>query len=190
MKRNFEFLPQSYLTGPQSWSAKIGNFRYFFPIFSEVLDDEALNFCTKILFNTANVTQKSNFKNIENWNFGRILNFEILVLTCHMIKFYLLPQFLSKLNDTWHTSRQQLWLKKIGSGILNFCLSQIWRAPKVVVSKLAIFATFSPFSQRFWMIRPSFLVQRCFLTLLMLPWSQIWKILKIEFSRIVLNIKI
>ena len=96
-----------------------------------------------------------------------------------LLKRYLLPQFLSEFNETWESCRKQFWLKKFGSGILNFCLSQIWRVPKVEVPKLPIFATFSWFSQRFWMMRPWIFVQRFFLTLLMLPKSQISKILKI-----------
>ena len=147
-KRNFEILPTSNSAHRQSWSAKIDNFHYFFAIFSEVYDDETWIFCTKVLFNTANVTMKSNFKNVENWNFGRILNFEILVFFGRMAKIYLLPQFSSKFNETWQIGRKQFWHKKIGSVILNFFLCLIWQAPKFEVPKLAIFATFAAFSHR------------------------------------------
>ena len=100
-EQNFEILPTSNLAGSQSRCAKIDNFRYIFPIFSEVLHDRALLFGTKILFNSADVTIKSNLKNFENWNFGRILNFEILGNFYLSAKTYLLLQFPSEGNETW-----------------------------------------------------------------------------------------
>ena len=39
---------------------------------------------------TADVTMKSNLKNMENWNFGRILNFEILAFFFAMWPIYVI----------------------------------------------------------------------------------------------------
>ena len=148
MEAEFWIFASVKFDAPPKLKCQNWQFSLLFRHFLRGLGWWGLDFCTKVLLNTANVTMKSNFKNVENSIFGRILNFEILVFFGRMAKIYLLPQFSSKFNETWQIGRKQLWQNKFGSGILIFFLSQIWQAPKFEVPKLAIFATFAAFSHR------------------------------------------